>query len=149
MTGKMIFWLAMLVALPTALLARDLHAIAKRHGLKIIDDCCEALGAEYRGRKLGGFGAAELIDRGRGQAGRGIGGSLLERDRRRDKLRRIENASLDHCQQRRVDVRLHPVAANDFELSGNNRGLGMSEIRRDREAPPSTWRRNGSSHDAS
>ena len=30
MTGKMIFWLAMLVALPTALLARDLHAIAKR-----------------------------------------------------------------------------------------------------------------------
>ena len=35
-----------------------LDAIAARHGLALIDDCCEALGAEYRGRKLGGYGAA-------------------------------------------------------------------------------------------
>jgi perosamine synthetase len=33
-------------------------AIADRHGLKIIDDSCEALGAEYKGRKLGQFGDA-------------------------------------------------------------------------------------------
>jgi perosamine synthetase len=32
--------------------------IAGRHGLRVIDDSCEALGAEYRGRKLGGFGEA-------------------------------------------------------------------------------------------
>jgi perosamine synthetase len=31
---------------------------ADRHGLRIIDDSCEALGAEYRGRKLGSFGDA-------------------------------------------------------------------------------------------
>lgn len=35
-----------------------LQAIADRHGLVVIDDCCEALGAEYRGRKLGQFGDA-------------------------------------------------------------------------------------------
>ncbi len=36
----------------------ELEDIAERHGLKVIDDCCEALGAEYRGRKIGQFGAA-------------------------------------------------------------------------------------------
>lgn len=32
--------------------------IAAEHGLHVIDDACEALGAEYKGRKLGGFGDA-------------------------------------------------------------------------------------------
>ncbi|NWF69097.1 MAG: DegT/DnrJ/EryC1/StrS family aminotransferase [Chloroflexi bacterium] len=35
-----------------------LQDIAERYGLALIDDCCEALGAEYRGRKVGSFGAA-------------------------------------------------------------------------------------------
>ena len=35
-----------------------LERVAARHGLALIDDCCEALGAEYRGRKVGTFGAA-------------------------------------------------------------------------------------------
>lgn len=35
-----------------------LQNIADKHGLTLIDDSCEALGAEYRGRKIGGFGAA-------------------------------------------------------------------------------------------
>jgi len=34
----------------------DLRAIATRHGLALIDDSCEALGAEYRGRPLGSHG---------------------------------------------------------------------------------------------
>ena len=32
--------------------------IARTHGLARIDDCCEALGAEYKGRKVGSFGDA-------------------------------------------------------------------------------------------
>ncbi len=32
--------------------------LARRHGLAAIDDSCEALGAEYRGTRLGRFGAA-------------------------------------------------------------------------------------------
>ena len=35
-----------------------LERVAARHGLALIDDCCEAIGAAYRGRPLGGFGAA-------------------------------------------------------------------------------------------
>lgn len=30
--------------------------VARRHGLWVIEDCCDALGAEYRGRKVGTFG---------------------------------------------------------------------------------------------
>ena len=34
----------------------ELRAICDRHGLTLIQDACEALGAEYKGRKLGGHG---------------------------------------------------------------------------------------------
>jgi len=30
--------------------------IAKRHNLKVVEDCCQAIGAEYKGRKVGTFG---------------------------------------------------------------------------------------------
>ena len=41
------------------LISRDLEAtlaLAKRHNLKIIEDCAHATGASYRGKKLGTFG---------------------------------------------------------------------------------------------
>jgi perosamine synthetase len=34
----------------------ELRSIADRHGLALIEDACESLGAEYRGRPLGGHG---------------------------------------------------------------------------------------------
>ena len=36
----------------------DIEAVAGRHGLNIIEDCCEAIGASYRGRPVGSFKAA-------------------------------------------------------------------------------------------
>ena len=35
-----------------------LEKVAAQHGLPVIDDCCEGLGAMYQGRKLGSFGRA-------------------------------------------------------------------------------------------
>jgi perosamine synthetase len=35
-----------------------LERIAARYGLPVVDDCCEAIGAMYKGRRLGSFGAA-------------------------------------------------------------------------------------------
>ena len=35
-----------------------LEKVAAQHGLPVIDDCCEGLGAMYKGRKLGSFGRA-------------------------------------------------------------------------------------------
>src|SRR4029077_6031599 len=34
----------------------ELRAIAERHGLWLIDDSCEALGAEYKGKPIGSHG---------------------------------------------------------------------------------------------
>lgn len=39
----------------------ELRAIAGRHGLVLIEDACESLGAEYRGRPLGGHGLAAVF----------------------------------------------------------------------------------------
>jgi perosamine synthetase len=36
----------------------ELEQIATEHHLHLIDDCCEALGSEYKGRRIGQFGAA-------------------------------------------------------------------------------------------
>lgn len=39
----------------------QLLAIAKRHGLRVIEDACEAIGAEYRGRKVGHWEMPECL----------------------------------------------------------------------------------------
>ena len=39
----------------------ELRAIAERHGLVLIDDACEALGAEYRGAPLGSHGPSAVF----------------------------------------------------------------------------------------
>lgn len=40
----------------------DLYAdIARRHGLVMVEDCCEALGVTHRGKKAGTFGAAGVF----------------------------------------------------------------------------------------
>lgn len=36
--------------------AEEVRAIADRHGLWLIEDCCDALGSTYRGRMVGSFG---------------------------------------------------------------------------------------------
>ena len=39
----------------------ELRAIAERHGLTLIDDACEALGAEYKGAPLGSHGPSAVF----------------------------------------------------------------------------------------
>lgn len=39
----------------------QISAIAQRHGLPVISDCCESIGAEYQGRRAGSFGIAGVF----------------------------------------------------------------------------------------
>jgi len=38
-----------------------IYALAERHELRVIEDCAHAIGAEYRGRKLGSFGDTQVF----------------------------------------------------------------------------------------
>ncbi len=38
-----------------------LYAIAKKHSLRVIEDCAHAIGAEYNGKKLGSFGDIQVM----------------------------------------------------------------------------------------
>jgi perosamine synthetase len=58
-----------------------IERLADRYGLKVIDDCCEALGAEYRGRRLGGLGdAGAFAFYANKQITTGEGGMIVTRD---------------------------------------------------------------------
>lgn len=39
----------------------EIYALAERHNLRVIEDCAHAIGAEYRGRKLGSFGDTQVF----------------------------------------------------------------------------------------
>ncbi len=109
----------------------EILSVAKRHGVEVIDDSCEALGAEYRGRKLGSFGRAAafafypnkqittgeggMIVTGEGSLatltcslrnqGRGAMGAWLEHERLGFNYRMDElSAALGVSQLRRIDA---------------------------------------------
>ncbi len=39
----------------------EIKNIARRHGLVVIEDACHALGATYKGRRIGGTGTADMV----------------------------------------------------------------------------------------
>jgi len=39
----------------------EIHALARKHGIKIIEDACHALGATYRGRKIGALASDATV----------------------------------------------------------------------------------------
>jgi CDP-6-deoxy-D-xylo-4-hexulose-3-dehydrase len=58
-------------------------ALAKRHGLWVVEDCCDALGATYRGRMVGSFGdVATLSFYPAHQMTCGEGGAVFSRNAR-------------------------------------------------------------------
>jgi perosamine synthetase len=62
---------------------QEIERIARAHGLRVIDDSCEALGAWYRGRPLGSFGdAAAFAFYANKQITSGEGGMVVTDDSR-------------------------------------------------------------------
>jgi len=63
--------------------------LARRHDLRLIDDCCEALGAAYRGRRIGSLGdAGAFAFYANKQITTGEGGMLVTGDARLAELAR-------------------------------------------------------------
>jgi dTDP-4-amino-4,6-dideoxygalactose transaminase len=87
-------------------------AVASEHGLAVIEDCAQAHGARYRGRKVGTFGDAACFSfyPSKNLGALGDGGAIALRDARR----RDEIAMLRHVGQRVRNV--HEVVAGNERL---------------------------------
>jgi perosamine synthetase len=71
----------------------SLRSIATRHGLALIEDACEAIGAEIKGKRVGGFGDLAVLGfYPNKQITTGEGGAVLVRDTAyAERLRSLRN----------------------------------------------------------
>jgi perosamine synthetase len=102
--------------------------IAERHGLRVIEDACEAIGAEYRGRRVGTFGDAGVFAfYPNKQITTGEGGMVVARDAEvASCIRSLRN------QGRRPtdDWFEHSELGYNYRISEMNCALGLTQLRR-------------------
>jgi perosamine synthetase len=103
-------------------------ALAREHGLKVIDDSCEALGAEYCGRKLGQFGdAAAFAFYPNKQITTGEGGMIVTDDYEIARLCR----SLRNQGRGQMGPWLeHERLGFNYRMDEMSGALGLSQLRR-------------------
>ncbi len=102
--------------------------IARKHGLTIIEDSCEAIGAEYRGRPVGSFGQTGVFAfYPNKQLTTGEGGVIITNDSQVARLCRSWR------NQGRSDAEgwlEHEEVGYNYRLSDINCALGLSQISR-------------------
>jgi perosamine synthetase len=76
----------------------EIRAVCKRHGLALIEDAAEALGAEYKGRPVGGHGVSAVFGfYPNKQVGTGEGGVVVTySEEERQLLRSLRNQGRDY-----------------------------------------------------
>lgn len=106
----------------------EILRIAGGHGLRVIDDSCEALGAEYKGRKLGQFGdAAAFAFYPNKQMTTGEGGVVVTDDEKIAGLCR----SLRNQGRGEMGAWLeHERLGYNYRLDEMSSALGVSQLRR-------------------
>jgi perosamine synthetase len=105
-----------------------LEKLAARHDLKLIEDSCEAMGAEYRGRKAGSFGAAGAFGfYPNKQITTGEGGAVVTDNKRlADLCRSMRNQGRDD----KGEWLEHRRLGYNFRLSEINCALGIAQMQR-------------------
>lgn len=106
----------------------ELLEIAQRHDLRLIDDSCEALGAEYQGRQLGSLGdISTFAFYPNKQITTGEGGMLVTDDPQ------IASLARSLRNQGRGDMGAwleHPRLGFNYRMSELNAALGRSQLKR-------------------
>lgn len=102
--------------------------IAGRRGLAVIEDACEAIGAEYRGRCVGGFGdAAVFAFYPNKQITTGEGGMVVTRD---EALARRGRALRNQGRYESDDWLQHSELGYNYRLSEMQCALGVAQMKR-------------------
>lgn len=106
----------------------EILRIAERYNLRVIDDSCEALGAEYKGRKLGQFGnAAAFAFYPNKQMTTGEGGMIVTNDPQIAKLCR----SMRNQGRGEMGAWLeHERLGYNYRMTEMSAALGVSQLRR-------------------
>lgn len=105
-----------------------LERIAKEYNLKLVEDSCEALGAEYRGKKAGTFGdAAAFAFYPNKQMTTGEGGIIVTRNREiADLCRSLRNQGRTGSDEWLE----HESLGYNYRLSDINCALGIAQMER-------------------
>jgi perosamine synthetase len=102
--------------------------VARRRALRVIDDSCEALGAAYRGRRLGGFGdAAVFAFYPNKQMTTGEGGMIVTGD---DDLARTCRSLRNQGRAEMGAWLVHERLGFNYRLDEMSAALGASQMRR-------------------
>ena len=102
--------------------------IAEKHDLKVIDDSCEALGAEYKGRKIGQFGdAAAFAFYPNKQMTTGEGGILVTDD---DDVARLCRSMRNQGRSEMGAWLEHVRLGYNYRMTEMSAALGVSQFRR-------------------
>ena len=102
--------------------------VARRSGLPVIEDACEAIGAQYRGRNVGGFGDLGVFGFYPNKPiTTGEGGMVVTRDPRlADTIRALRNQG----RMAADDWLEHGLLGYNYRLSEMNCALGVAQIKR-------------------
>ena len=105
-----------------------LHRIAAARGLILIDDCCEALGAEYRGSRLGSFGrAGAFAFYPNKQITTGEGGVIVTND---DEIARLSRSLRNQGRGEMGAWLQHERLGYNYRLDEMSAALGVSQLAR-------------------
>lgn len=102
--------------------------IAQRHELAVIEDACEAIGAEYDGKKIGSFGDAAVFGfYPNKQITTGEGGMVVTR---RSELAKRIRALRNQGRYDSEDWLQHAEVGYNYRLSEINCALGLAQLNR-------------------
>jgi perosamine synthetase len=107
---------------------QEIQRLAERYGLKVIDDSCEALGAEYKGRRLGGFGdAAAFAFYPNKQITTGEGGVVTTNN---EKIARLAESMRNQGRGNSGSWLAHDRLGYNYRLPEMSAALGLSQLQR-------------------
>ena len=99
-----------------------IRAIADRHGLAVVEDACQAHGAEFRGRKVGAFGHGAFSLYGTKNMTTGEGGLITtDDDRLADWLRLYRNPGMRERYH-------HEILGYNFRLTDIASAIGLCQL---------------------
>lgn len=104
----------------------DIYEIAKRHQLRVVEDAAHAIGAEYKGKKIGSFGDIQIFSfHPTKNLTTGEGGCVVTRD---EKLMKYLEAASFHGIDRSIFNRFSKEGSHEYDVIFPGYKYNMSDI---------------------